>query len=34
MPPPIGVTPIVALENGLMSLLMSPGNMTASRIEV
>lgn len=32
MPPPIGATPMVALENGLMNLLMSPGNMTASRI--
>lgn len=34
MPLPIGATPMVALEKGLMNLLMSPGNMAASWIEV
>lgn len=34
MPLPIGATPMVAFEKGLMNLLMSPGNMAAGRIEV
>lgn len=31
MPLSIGVTPIVALENGLMNLPISPVNIAASR---
>lgn len=33
MPPAIGATPMATLENGLMNLLMSSGNMAASGIE-